>query len=309
MSANENYERSYEIVDLSTLSQVKENNTHIIYHCPNCLEKRGKEDNQGKFYFHKEKNVGICFLCNTVFNPAQEEGSDNQLKQSIDKHLSKSGIVLDVVDSPIKPVGFSFEEINIKLTKFLHKRNPFLPQLIEPLGLKAWYGTLDGIVTPFLYRDFIAKYQVRFDTDDKAKRYYTSPGEKVLYSPRHILSNFELKGDEGTITLCEGVYDAIALEILDYPNPLAVLGSSLTNLQIFQLRKMLPDNAFIAMDDWDISSAIQKQLSKGVPSISESRIVTFGDYDPEEYLRSKIKDESFVRECIDIVTRWKNEDK
>lgn len=128
-----------------------------------------------------------------------------------------------------------------------------------------------------------------------------------MYSPQHLFTNFKLRR-ESTITICEGVYDAIALWILGYPNPVAVLGSTITEYQALLLRKLMPENVIFAMDEWSISSAMRAEIRTQVPSVVGVRIENFNGLDPEEYLVNEIKDRTklleYAKNVAEIVKEY-----
>jgi len=141
----------------------------------------------------------------------------------------------------------------------LKGRNPFLIPLTEYLGFRGWKGKDTGVVIPFIYRKKICKFQCRFvtrrgqplDKNDKMK-YYTSPGPKPLYSPFHIFADFQSVGKKEELTICEGVFDAIALAIMGFPNPVAILGDKLTPLQMWDIRHIknaIITKVYLCLDD------------------------------------------------------------
>lgn len=295
------YARTYEIIDISLLTPVNETHTHLIFCCPICESKRGKPDRDGKFYYSKTKNVGICFKCNTSFFPVidEKERDTYDLKLAISGFLDRNR----AYNQKFTEVGFKFDDLEVDILKYLKSRNPLLPQIHHLLGLKGWYGSNNGVVTPFIYDGKVCQYQVRFITSEKSKRYYTSPGEKHLYSPNHVFEDFKLKFSN-TITLCEGTFDAIALMIMGYPNPIGILGSSLSEFQIACLRMISPETAFIAMDSFDISRAVQRQL-RGLPSLYDTLIKTFDAKDPEEQLLYDIKtDKTKLSTYVNNIKEW-----
>lgn len=286
---NSNHERTYEIIAIDSLELVNETTSHRIFLCPCCLTKTGKDDTTGKLYFSDDKALGLCFRCNTVFFPSEEKfyKVDAVLKRAISKSLGLLNALNAKLEDP-SVLKFDFNEPTIDDLKYLRSRNPLIIPLIDYLGLKSWTGSRPGIISPFIYKNYVGGLQVRFK--DKAKpKYWTHPGAKIPYSPNHVLSDFKLKREK-TVTLCEGVYDAIALLILGYPNPLALLGSSLTDYQSLILRKLMPENAFIAMDEYSISAEVRRTLKSSVSSIVDTQIVTFGGDDPEEFLVKEMKD-------------------
>lgn len=292
---NAKHDRTYEAVDVSSLESAGQTSTHTIYLCPFCEIKTGKPDNVGKLYFSEQKALGVCFRCNTVVFPTDEKyyATDLVLKRSISKALAALSNTGGHIEDPPK-VSMSFGGLSREDILYLKNRNPLIVPLLPVLGLMSWEGSRRGIVAPFIYKSYIGKFQVRYQ--DKLKpKYYTMPGDKLLYSPQHLLNDFKLRR-ESTVTICEGVYDAIALWILGYPNPVAVLGSSVTEYQSLLLRKMMPENVIFAMDEWDISASMRAVIRSQVPSIINTHIVTFKGLDPEEFLVQEIKDKSKLME-------------
>lgn len=297
---NTKHARTYEAVSLSELEEAGSTTSHQIYFCPYCLAKVGKEDTTGKLYFSDEKALGVCFRCNTVVFPTDEKfhTGDAVLRRSINKALSALRKTSGQVEDPPK-VGMTFSELNRSDIEYLKGRNPLILPLLSMLGLKSWDGSRPGIVAPFIYRNYVSLFQVRFKDKSKPK-YYTMPGPKVPYSPQHLFTDFKLKR-EATVTICEGVYDAIALLILGYPNPIAVLGSSITEYQSLLLRKLMPENVIFAMDEWDISASMRASIRQLVPTVIGTHIQTFDGLDPEEYLVREIKDKAKLREYAEHI--------
>jgi DNA primase len=140
------------------------------------------------------------------------------------------------------------------------------------------------VVFPFYYNDEIVRFQVRFiNPKNSDKRYYTYPGSTIPYSPNRVWKRFSKSVH--SITLCEGVFDAIALLIMGYPNPIAILGNNLTDYHIFLLRRLVPQKIILALDTGDLNYKIKKSLIK-IPSVSESEEVLFNSKDPDEYLKN-----------------------
>jgi len=303
-AANENVDRTYEIIDISTLNQVGKTNTHLIYLCPECKKKLGKPDLKGKLYYSIDKDVGLCFRCNTVFYPEEDENDPNyemkDLRDNIEKYSKRNGYI----DGNFSEVAMRFSPLETDLLVYLKGRNPLLINIVDILGLGGWYGKDRGVVTPFIYDGKVIKFQVRYTTREKGNdEYYTMPGPKVLYSPFHTSTRLF---EERTITICEGTYDAIALAIMGYPNPLAILGKAITPVQIYQIKKLVPYNCFIAMDQKKLGWAIHKQLKYELQSVSDYIVFDFDGPDPEEYLRDKFFfDENFRNSCIENVQKWR----
>ena len=290
---------------------ISQSGDEVRYNCPFCEEIRGKADDDGKLYFNVKKDKGYCFKCQVIVYP---EGSaapsdEDELMQACDDSRVKMDplLLFEGLEKPYE-IPFDFEELNAEDKSYLRSRNPFLIPLAPVLGLHAWHGRDSGIVSPFFYRNAVVKFQTRFYArkDWKKGKYYTHHGTKPPYSPRHILNNFKLIG-EREVTLCEGTYDAVALEIMGFNNPLAVLGDRLTPLQAWTIRNLCPTRAVVSLDDWDRSMKMKKVLHKLIPSLSDVHIHTkWGKWkDPEEYLVGNIKrDAKFAQECKQRVVAW-----
>lgn len=283
----------------------------VRYNCPVCIDIRGKEDDDGKMYWNTAKRKGYCFKCNTVFYPNTDDlddGGDAEYHQVMSGFLDKIVGYDQLEYEEPDEIAFDFPPLKDDLLFYLKDRNPFLLHLAPTLGLHGWYGRDKGVVTPFFYKEKIIKFQTRFISrqDPKAAKYYTSEGTKVLYSPRHIFGtrhSFELLGEQ-TVTLVEGTYDAIACAIMGFPNPLAVLGSSLTKYQCLLLKKLSPFKAFCFLDDWKLNKALERQVKREVDTIDEVEIPRLGKGDPEEILKILIKDSTMKRECAERVAQW-----
>lgn len=298
MSLDHSFDRTYEILDLDNPPPMpNESDTHFIFCCPNCITKKGTADESGNLWFDKNELKGICFRCNTAFFPEIKDDETGLTDPKLNH-------VVDIIHKKLAPkyffeptpMAFNFDELKAENIKYLKSRHPFLAMLAPILGLKAWSGTKNGIVIPYLYKDFIATFQVRFDTTDPKGRYYIPKNsEKIPYSPEHLLTHFNL-GDEAVITICEGWADAVALWILGYPHPIAIQGSTLSESQVPLIRRLMPEQAFVVMDDWDKSVAVSKDMKKKIPSISATKIVCYGEnVDPEEHLKKEIKDPDKLR--------------
>ena len=303
---------SYEVVNINTLKKVgSTNNDEQRYFCPACPEKRGKPDRKGKLYWSVTKNVGYCFYCSTTFFPEEESVEDSVplFDRRYLSGLEKMTEDLSLFIEEPKRIPFNFGEISEEIKEYLENRNPFLPSLVDTLGLKGWFGKDVGVVIPFWYRGQIVKFQTRFLRKSEPK-YYTAIGQKPFYSPQHLFKPLDFETriyDE--ITLCEGVFDAIALVCMGYKIPLAVLGKTLTKFQGHLLRLLSPKEITICLDTEDLSCDLQRniQSSFDLPSVENVDIFcpwsnTRGD--PEEYLVSRIVQSSFKSDCAKRVHEW-----
>lgn len=292
--------RSYVVVDDISAKKASSNKTHDIYYCPYCLQKEidsgvpdPKPDTHGKLYIHKEKKVGLCFRCNTVVFPAKkvEDAFDTLCESLCDSKefdLSASSLprvnlshYSDAADSPtamqwLKKRNKYFSESYIRAAKFKF----YNQELVDDNG-NSYFK--QGVIAPMIWNGEIKSYQVRFFTDNHAKRFHTNNGIRLLYLPLPITPYSE-------ITLCEGVYDAHALLMMGFPNVVAILGKTLSAFQLMQLRELLPHTVNFCLDDYICNGDISRGLKRKVPTIEDYRFFSFPDFstrealDPEEFL-------------------------
>jgi hypothetical protein len=311
--SNINYDLTHEIINIQDLGPpLQKSRDEWQYHCHNCIEKRGKADTEGRLWFNVSKQVGLCFVCNTSFHPEPEEGADldelewQKIQGSILSRMPMA--IFNDIEEP-KEVAFNFTELDYEQIWYLKNRNPFLFALKNWLGIKGWSGRDKGVVLPFFYKDKICKYQTRFISRKNGAKYFTSPGVKPLYSPMHILNEFKLQEGPPEITLCEGVFDSIALWILGFPNPLAVLGSTITPLQLYDIRSLSPlvTRVYICLDDWERSLAVSKVVRKHILALESTEIFTkWGGKgsDPEDFLNTAILDPATKQEYSQRVSSF-----
>lgn len=256
-------------------------------------------------YYDIELKIGLCQQCNTVVFPKE---SDNIQEDKKDLNVAVNTTLTFLNKdkaTKISPMKLDFDKVDSTILAYLKKRNPLLVNLCNLLNFKKWSGSRLGVVVPFYSGKDVLKIQVRF-VDDRLPKYWTSPGVKPIYSPRR-LKNSLLKNRE--ITICEGVFDAIALKIMGYSNPIACLGSTLTKYQIYQIRRFLPERCTIIMDEVKLGYGVKTQLRQEIKSLSLCVVDSFGKYDPEEYLVSRLKsDLNFREQCIRNVKTWINND-
>ena len=287
-----------ERVDLANLELVSKHDTYDVYVCPFC-----EEGKQPKLYWYHDSNQGWCFRCSILYF---EKGIDYDIyneetgeyrfpllcegyRRSI---LTKK--VIEEKDGAIKTVPFFFPKIErgSEAYKYLKKRNPFIPHLLPLLDLREWSGKEVGICSPFWYQEKVSTYQVRWLEPGEKSKYWTYPSNKLLYSPIRVFKSIEWK-EQPIVTLAEGVYDSIALLCMGYSCPVAVLGKTLTSLQIRMLRALLPSKVYLCFDKWEISAKVKENLKKLVPSLERVEIKNPWEKtntgDPEEYMMKCLK--------------------
>jgi hypothetical protein len=128
---------------------------------------------------------------------------------------------------------------------------------------------------PFKYRGDIFYYQIRFTGKNNKIRYFFPPISK---KPPYIIEH----GANKKFIIVEGVYDAISC-LIQAPSytPMAVLGSSISDYQMYFLREYVPEEIVVYMDDTGKSKAIAGRL-KSVIDYCPIRIIRSDGEDPEE---------------------------
>jgi hypothetical protein len=150
---------------------------------------------------------------------------------------------------------------------------------IKDVSGEYYSTTRNGIIAPMSWMGEVKSYQIRYFTSEKSMRFHTMDGVKLLY-----FTTTPEMGDD--ITLCEGIYDAHACHIMGFPNPVALLGKSLTNLQSNQLRNLCPRRLHLCLDDYICNGELAKGLRKKLPTLMDIKFYSWkGEKDPEEYLR------------------------
>jgi len=96
-----------------------------------------------------------------------------------------------------------------------------------------------------------------------------------------------LRPGHSIIILCEGVFDAIACMDI-YPNCTiaAALGCTVTPYQVWMLRRLMPSQIIVYMDESRLSLGVIEQL-KEYPIADYCQfnyVAVNGEEDPEEYL-------------------------
>lgn len=306
------YEMTQEIINLEDMGEpIAKSRDEWRFHCPNCLDKRGKQDLEGKMYYNIDKQKGYCFKCSTSFYPEQSGVDQDEIEWERIQRDFKSRIPLAIFDDMEEPkeIAFDFPVLEWDQIWYLKKRNPYVFALKDWLGFRGWSGKENGVVLPFFYKGKICKFQCRFMERTKGMKYYTSPGPKPMYSPMHILNDFRLSEGPAEVTICEGVFDAIALWVIGFPNPLAILGDKITPLQLYDIRSLSPlvTKAFVCLDDWDRSLSVAKVLKRHVPGLQDTEIFTKwgnkGD-DPEDFLKTTMGNPEAKQEYTQRVSEF-----
>lgn len=269
-----------------------------IYKCPYCLDREiankvldPKPDNHGKLYAYKDRSSAICFRCNTViivgwtaddaidklaeaFKSEQEEILVENLPEiNLDSYECASKIPEAMAYLKSRHKGFNESNVSRLGLKWFCKDS-------KVKTLEGWVDfTKKGIICPFKADGIIKSFQIRFLNMDKKSRFYTMDGVKLIYSITKIPIDSE-------ISICEGVYDAIALFMMGFPNPVAILGSTFSQFQADQLRSVLPTRVNLCMDSIALNKELAKDIRRKLPSVTDKNFYNFKNQDPEEYMKA-----------------------
>lgn len=275
-----------------------ENKNSYIFYCPYCIEKVGKKDITGKLYLYKSTLTGVCFRCNTHIT----------IKADIDSDFDFSGLTFKrlqqqiIQDTDILPYD---EAINISKLQPWYSNTQIFDYLLNERGYHIFqaadrcqfkvFNSKDriGVFIPYFMNDTIVSYQIRYLAGKG--RYWTRPGKRFLYTP----GGLQLK-PINEITICEGVFDSIALEYLGYPIPIAVCGSALSTLQLNTIKELAPEIVNIALDDYNLSNEMLKVLKKELALVERFQIINFNKKDPDDYVKEQIKNEVYRKKARDF---------
>jgi len=300
-------------IDLNSLKISKSSGNVTRYYCPNCIIKINKSDDEGTLSFNHALKKGWCYRCHTAFfvqgksvleelDDASDYLSGNQSVKIADNTLITTTITTKIIQKKTHQ-SFAKAELSNKeiiITPlidrhkiYLENRNPFILEISDFLGLKSAKYYRDAIFIPFLFNGEVFQFQLRF-TDLLKPKHYTSVGDKIPYSPDHLLFDVNSVQSLNAITLCEGVFDAIALRIMGYPNPFAVLGSVITDYQMDILRNFEFEEIYCAFDNEYLNKENIKNIINLFPFVSQHNSIVFPKIDdiqpdPEEFLRYKSK--------------------
>lgn len=277
--------KHYHKVDSEEILQehmTDEKDTYYVCKCPFC-EEHGEPDSKSTLYMYKESMTGWCWRCLSYVVDKILVGNlslKNKLRNDSIQKMNeiKLPTLMEVDISHLKHVTskpYIDYFINKRSYKYLLHNREFDFREISFRGRK-------GIIIPFYYDGLIIDYQIRYLEDGKMK-YYTSENDKIPYFPLGFDSKVRYK----SITLVEGAFDATSAHILGLPNPMAVLGKSITEIIKKLLEMINPEIIYLAFDEWKINNDIANQLKKFLTS----RLILVGNnthYDIDECLKFEI---------------------
>lgn len=259
--------------------------THDRYNCPHCLERRGKEDDDGKFYWDREKLIGYCFKCEVV-GLLKSDKPISELQLHIALSALKTSLVKPVVDiSTLNEIAYEhmFDPLDPEALEYCVGRVPvYTEELLTALQMRQ--SPKVGVTFPVRIDDKIIAYTLRYYNPTGKMKYFIPVGVKYLYSPNNILRapnrNIE-------ITLVEGPFDALGALLDGFPNPISLFGKTITPLQIALLRKYSPSKINIYLDEATLSWTLFHKIKRAFPTCSQIKVIYTYD-DPEEVYQKKL---------------------
>jgi len=276
------------LLDFYNTKSFEEVETHLgandeyIIHCPFCKE---EGHSKHKLYIKGDLTTGHCFVCTRIFINVSDEIN---LQFKVPDLISNFGglncqpfEVVPLTDPMWSLDKFRYEcdDYDQRGVDYLNSRHKYLADLYKLLGFKF----LDGnVVMPFKYHGNIFYYQIRFTGKNNKIRYFFPPISK---KPPYIIEH----GANKKFIIVEGVYDAISC-LIQAPSytPMAVLGSSISDYQMYFLREYVPEEIVVYMDDTGKSKAIAGRL-KSVIDYCPIRIIRSDGEDPEECMIRRMK--------------------
>jgi len=278
-----------EAYGVNTMDQVEavmeKKGTEIIARCPFCKH----EHTKSKLYIRDDMTTGWCFLCNrTYINVTDTLNTDVVVPRTFaDFGAGPLKFELPVMkDSEwsLDKYYYEFDDESDVGMKYLLGRHGFFKDLAKALGFKFWNG---NVVLPFKHDGEVYYYQIRFTGKNNKIRYFLPP---VSQKSCYIIERLE-EDVRHRILIVEGVFDAVAClpQCPDF-TPVAVLGSSISDYQIAQIREYAGyvKEITIWMDETDISIRIKKKVRSIIDYCPIHIIKSYGP-DPEERLQRKLK--------------------
>lgn len=268
---------AYGVKSMKEVESFRKPNGEFICHCPFC-KKEGHTKH--KLYIKSDMTVGHCFVCCRAFvHDNNEVDTDFRVPNfGVYQGTQWQPVPLTDPEWSLDRFEYEFDDYSEKGYQYLVGRNPFLKDLWQPLGFKFWN---DNVVMPFWYHDKIMYYQIRFTGKSKIRYFFPPISAKMPY----IIEN----GDNKQFIVCEGVYDAIAC-LIQGPQytPMAVLGSHISDYQLYFLREYVPNKILVYMDDTEKSKGVADKI-RSVLDYCQVNIIPSDGTDPEENMMDRLR--------------------
>lgn len=228
--------------------------------CPVCRE-LGHHYEKRKLFIKDDFSVGYCFRCGTKFKHKIDFNNlGNNFIFNISKPKPKEYKEEEKIDTSYYLESMNYNEDGVN---YLKSRRIWLGNNYENLGIKF---RNDRLIIPFFrngdVKNDVVFYQCRFYNPEKSGKRYLIP--KSTNKPIYLSPNGNNKSN--TIILCEGPFGAIAISNT-YPQYRcgAVMGSAISDYQIFLLSKMNINKFILYFDNEDINKKAKKILSERFP--------------------------------------------
>ena len=267
------------VPSLEAAERYREPSGEFVIHCPFC---RAEGHRKHKLYLKSDLTVGHCFVCTRSYVNVTDEVKVEYRPPSFLTPRLREWFKPTIKDPKwaLDRYWKEFDEYSEKGVRYLMGRHQFMDPLWKILGFKFWEG---NVVMPFWWKSELIYYQIRF-SDPKARiRYFFPPVDQkpVWTTPEPI-------GTGKDLIVVEGIYDAIAA-MIQAPGrtPVAVLGSSVSDYQLLQIREFVPDSILVWMDDTEKSKGIADRLRVSL-GYCPIRIIPSDGTDPEENMCSRI---------------------
>jgi hypothetical protein len=268
---------AYGVKSMKEVESFRKPNGEFICHCPFC-KKEGHTKH--KLYIKSDLTVGHCFVCCRAFIHDSNEVNISYRVPSFSTFQPNTWKPVPLTDPEwsLDRFEYEFDDYSEKGYQYLVGRNPFLKDLWQPLGFKFWN---DNIVMPFWYHGEIMYYQIRFTKKSKIRYFFPPISDKMPY----IIEN----GDNKQFIVCEGVYDAVACLIqAPHYTPMAVLGSHISDYQLYFLREYVPNKVLVYMDDTEKSKGVANKV-RSVLDYCQVNIIPSDGTDPEENMMERLR--------------------
>lgn len=242
--------------------------------CPECIEEKGPDYKKHKMYISSDYSWGYCHRCKTLFkNPRIVFNSPhltiNEFNPPVDSEIK--------VYTSMKNYVMADPQMDKRAETYLLERNPDLISLWDTYNMRC---DEKGIYIP--YPSF--NYYIRANYDRSLIKYYLPP------TPEKPCFIIDRKSTSWIV--CEGVFDALALSLMnDTDNLMAVTGSTMTRPQLNHFRSYIPREVLIFLDETRLSTDLKLDISKYLTSATVDVIPSDGE-DPEEYYINHYKVES-----------------
>lgn len=270
------------IRDEISLGNFKESQKDYITQCPYCrdaylLNKEYIESySKYKLYTLKDFSIGHCFRCDSIFiNRTENINTEIDYPDFSDKIDEFSLVKLD---DPIWKLNtfYKFEEFDeLGYDYLINKRHKFFDKLTKILNIRF---SNHNPVIPFYFHNEFIYYQTKMAFGNSRIPYFDPP---ISRKPAYIIEH----GNNKKFVISEGTFDGIA-DLILYPDrtPFCLLGSSITDYQLWMLRSYTPEDILVYLDSTELSKKVAQRISK-VITYADISIRYSKGIDPEEYLK------------------------